>query len=334
MSEQPSPATISDIRGVLGRAGQHLYDLAREVISENDDDKWRHLSRKHNSGDISEAIAAILQNWDAGFSKRYSLRAKDLLRDVRELRNKWAHPTPENEFDRNDAFRLLDSLSRVLRQLEINDSRLLEELDELKNSLLTVVTVVEPPVELALSAAAVDDQHLVPERQVPSKVATYVGVAALVMGVGLAFFYMNQNPNGGGPVSTRSPSPSTLPSVIKTVQPNRTAPPKVDTAEDARQRGMRLYREAEAHFQKSGDLYARDVMFKKAIEHFEKASWLAPEDPEPIFNRAVILEAMNRRAEARDLFKTVVALSGEKDSFIKTKSKSSIARINRRLGTN
>jgi tetratricopeptide (TPR) repeat protein len=179
---------------------------------------------------------------------------------------------------------------------------------------------------------------LVPERRAFPKAAVVVVVSMALISGAVASVMLKNNGNVD-PGPQRSTLPSTTPTRHKGDQPKAGAKPtprvparKPETSEEARQKGMKLYREGEAYFQKSGDLHARDVIFKKSIEHFQRSARLAPTNPEPAFNNAVVLEAMNRRAEARELFKKVVALSGQRDSFIKSKSQSSIARIDRRLG--
>jgi tetratricopeptide (TPR) repeat protein len=257
---------------------------------------------------------------------------------VRELRNKWAHPTPENEFNRDDSFRLLDSLSRALRQLEIGDAELFDDLDDLKAGLLTVVTVVERPTPVFAPVEAMAPQQLVPERLAFPNAAAAVAISVALIFGAVAVVILKNNGNTV-PEPQRSTLPSAMPSHPKDVQPPAGVKPifnpsmkKPETSEEAREKGMKLYREGEAYFRKSGDLHARDVIFKKSIEHFERSARLDSRNPEPLFNNAVVLEAMNRRAEARNLFKKVVALSGQRASFIKSKSQSSIARIDRQLG--
>lgn len=62
--------------------------------------------------DVATLIRVMLSRWDAGFHSELGYRGKNLVFEVRDIRNDWAHNN--KPFDDDDTDRALDSIERFL----------------------------------------------------------------------------------------------------------------------------------------------------------------------------------------------------------------------------
>ena len=64
------------------------------------------------AADSSMLIRLVLDRWDAAFHKQLGYRVKNLVYEVRDIRNDWAHNSRQFDYDETD--RSLDSIARLL----------------------------------------------------------------------------------------------------------------------------------------------------------------------------------------------------------------------------
>src|ERR1035441_7357225 len=61
--------------------------------------------------DPSAQISAVLDNWQAVFRDELRTTGRNLIGEIRDWRNKWAHSEP---FSHDDAYRALDTVERLM----------------------------------------------------------------------------------------------------------------------------------------------------------------------------------------------------------------------------
>ena len=66
--------------------------------------------------DPSALIRMMLERWEDAFHQGLSNRGKNLLYEVRDIRNDWAHN--RRHFDDDETDRALDSMERLLRAID------------------------------------------------------------------------------------------------------------------------------------------------------------------------------------------------------------------------
>ncbi|KAB8314079.1 ATP-binding protein [Tolypothrix campylonemoides VB511288] len=82
--------------------------------------------------DVSEQLKLILNQWREVFKKTLGNAEKNLVGELKETRNAWAHNEP---FSTEDAYRALDSVSRLLSSISAPEA---DEVDKQKQELLRV----------------------------------------------------------------------------------------------------------------------------------------------------------------------------------------------------
>ncbi len=82
--------------------------------------------------DVASLLKLIRDNWQSVFQDTMGRAERNLVYELVEWRNKWAH---QEDISSDDAYRALDSASRLLAAVSVPQS---EELDRLKRDLLRV----------------------------------------------------------------------------------------------------------------------------------------------------------------------------------------------------
>ena len=65
------------------------------------------------SGDLQAQLKSILADWDTRFRERVPRGTKTRVHELLDLRNKWAHPNPQEVLDWSDAYRTANSALTV-----------------------------------------------------------------------------------------------------------------------------------------------------------------------------------------------------------------------------
>lgn len=89
--------------------------------------------RPLNDWDVAALLKVMWDGWNAVFGKTLGRSDRSLVSELRDHRNNWAHQRP---FSSDDAYRVLDSASRLLTQVSAAEQ--ITELDRLKMELLRV----------------------------------------------------------------------------------------------------------------------------------------------------------------------------------------------------
>lgn len=102
----------------VGKALEAVRDgigpfVAREMEARYGDG-WQadHLPSRSRSWDTTALLSCIIEQWNMVFSSKLSAFDRSLAFELRDARNKWAHDEP---FTLDDAYRVLDSATRLLR---------------------------------------------------------------------------------------------------------------------------------------------------------------------------------------------------------------------------
>lgn len=82
--------------------------------------------------DVAALLAVMWNQWQLVFRKTLGQAERSLVSELREVRNKWAH---QNPFSGDDAYRALDSASRLLTAVSASQA---DEVEKMKMELLRV----------------------------------------------------------------------------------------------------------------------------------------------------------------------------------------------------
>ena len=82
--------------------------------------------------DVQALFILINQEWYDVFRKTLGYAERNLISELRDVRNKWAH---QQSFSTDDAYRALDSIERLLTAISAPQAR---ELGKMKQELLRV----------------------------------------------------------------------------------------------------------------------------------------------------------------------------------------------------
>jgi Flp pilus assembly protein TadD len=93
---------------------------------------------------------------------------------------------------------------------------------------------------------------------------------------------------------------------------------------------MTYYNHGYTLFLQTGNLEARDNLYRQALSKFRQASALAPHDPQPIFNEAVVLVEMDQRDKSYNLLKRVISMAAPDAKPLKREAQRIMARIEAR----
>lgn len=78
--------------------------------------------------DAHSLLLAMWDHWNEVFRDRLGFTERSLVSELREIRNRWAH---QESFNFDDTYRCLDSVKRLLRAVEPDDSSLSPEYVEI-----------------------------------------------------------------------------------------------------------------------------------------------------------------------------------------------------------
>jgi hypothetical protein len=105
---------------VLGSGLGRYVDRRMRATSRSGKDWVRDFSRAHRmqqNGSIidpSFLLTVIIDAWDQAFKSELPPMTRTWAREVRDVRNKWAHPDKDFTWTWDDAYRALDSIERLL----------------------------------------------------------------------------------------------------------------------------------------------------------------------------------------------------------------------------
>ncbi len=87
-------------------------------------------TEKDPMSDVATVLATMWNKWQEVFRKTLGHAERSLVSELREVRNRWAH---QNPFSTDDAYRAMDSVSRLLTAVSAPQA---EELEKMKMELL------------------------------------------------------------------------------------------------------------------------------------------------------------------------------------------------------
>src|SRR5262245_9510043 len=82
--------------------------------------------------DIARVLAVVWHRWNEVFRKTLGQSDRTFVSELREVRNKWAH---QQQFSTDDAYRCLDSATRLLTAVSAPEAA---EIEKMKMELLRV----------------------------------------------------------------------------------------------------------------------------------------------------------------------------------------------------
>lgn len=99
-------------------------------------DKWREVAqqaikdipaikdKKNKEWDTQKILTIIWHQWDSVFSKTLGRSERSIVSELRDIRNNWAH---QQNFTTDDAYRGIDSVTRLLTAVAAPEAQLAEE---------------------------------------------------------------------------------------------------------------------------------------------------------------------------------------------------------------
>ncbi|MEX1138034.1 MAG: Swt1 family HEPN domain-containing protein [Bacteroidota bacterium] len=106
----------------LIRAKESMSDIQSNMFGTEKAPKW----------DAASLLSVMQSQWHVVFKKTLGAAERTLVMELRDARNKWAHQQP---FSTDDAYRVLDSVGRLLMSVSAKES---VEVERMKNELLRV----------------------------------------------------------------------------------------------------------------------------------------------------------------------------------------------------
>ena len=114
------------ITKALGALATGLYPLVEREMKRVYKDQWQEVAlgsfredrgtgrpkREAIHWDTHALLTVMWDQWNRVFRQRFDQLERSLISELREFRNRWAHQV---EFDFDDAYRILDSVERLLR---------------------------------------------------------------------------------------------------------------------------------------------------------------------------------------------------------------------------
>ena len=117
-------------REMLNAHGEKWLEIARQSTPGND--RLSARMKRPLEMDTQALLALIWDQWNPVFSKILGHAERSLVSELRDTRNKWAH---QSTFSTDDAYRALDSVSRLLTAVSADQSA---EIEKMKTELLRV----------------------------------------------------------------------------------------------------------------------------------------------------------------------------------------------------
>jgi hypothetical protein len=129
----------SQPRDYVDRALRHLASALQSNLSKPEASK----AGPAESRDLQAQLKSMLADWDAHYRERTPRGTKTRVHELLDLRNKWAHPNPQEVLDWSDAFRAANSALQLLRAV---GGKNIKELEDLEHELIQARPVaVERP---------------------------------------------------------------------------------------------------------------------------------------------------------------------------------------------
>ncbi len=107
--------------------GEGWQDVARQIIGTD-----KYSPRDGLNWDVANLLRVMWDEWNNVFAKTLGKNERNLVAELREIRNAWAH---QKSFDTDDAYRALDTMERLLEAVSAEQSA---ELTRQKAELLRV----------------------------------------------------------------------------------------------------------------------------------------------------------------------------------------------------
>src|SRR3954471_390625 len=115
MKSQHAQLWIEEARGAVSESQSHLFKKTGEP-------QW----------DVASLLAVMWNQWQLVFRKTLGQAERTLVSELRDVRNRWAHQRP---FSTDDAYRALDSASRLLTAVSAPEA---SDVEKIKMQLLRV----------------------------------------------------------------------------------------------------------------------------------------------------------------------------------------------------
>ena len=151
-------------RELKAQHAQLWFEEAKASVSESQASLFGTEAEPH--WDVATLLAVMWNQWNVVFRKTLGQAERTLVSELRDIRNRWAHQEP---FSTDDAYRALDSVSRLLSAVSAPQ---VEEIEKMKMELLRVRFDEQLRSEKRKSAgAAIESQatgNLKPWREVVS----------------------------------------------------------------------------------------------------------------------------------------------------------------------
>jgi curved DNA-binding protein CbpA len=309
--------------------------LSEKASKENDMNLYEQIdvSVDADEATIRQALAMQRAKWGKRLTAAVTAEARNeadkKMRTLVDVRDVLLDPQRRNEYDR--------SLAAILALPSSGAKVQNDDGSEVPRTLCSICGE-------SISVRALKCRFCGAQVQGKKQALLYsVGVIGGIVGACMTFILvapgqkLNSHASNSGSTSSLGAKPMVIQAAASTDHKDTSA--AVETFEARKRRsealrleGMRLYQDGERYFQRTGDLAARDDHFWQALAKFRAASSLNRSNPEPLFNMAVVLEAMNDREAALPLFREVVEkANGPEWTHIWAKSASSIKRIENRL---
>ncbi len=118
-------------RELKAQDAQGWLDIARQSVSETQERLFK--AGATPQWDAASLLAVLWNQWNVIFKKTLGQAERTLVSELRDVRNRWAH---QNPFSSDDAYRALDSASRLLAAVSAAPQA--DELEKMKMELLRV----------------------------------------------------------------------------------------------------------------------------------------------------------------------------------------------------
>ncbi|MBS1819352.1 MAG: DUF499 domain-containing protein [Acidobacteria bacterium] len=118
-------------RELKAQDAQRWLEIARQSVSETQERLFKDGATPR--WDAASLLAVLWNQWNVIFKKTLGQAERTLVSELRDVRNRWAH---QNPFSSDDAYRALDSSSRLLAAVSAAPQA--DELEKMKMELLRV----------------------------------------------------------------------------------------------------------------------------------------------------------------------------------------------------
>jgi predicted AAA+ superfamily ATPase len=117
-------------RELRAQYSQLWFEQAKKSVSDHQVSQFG--TEEKPKWDVAVLLSIMWGQWEEVFKKTLGRAEKSIVSELREYRNRWAHQQP---FSTDDAYRVMDSVSRLLTAISAPEA---EEVEKLKMDLLRV----------------------------------------------------------------------------------------------------------------------------------------------------------------------------------------------------